>query len=179
MGNGFGPQGVGALYVRRRGAKCRPLEPLLFGGGQERQLRPGTLPVPLIVGLGKAASLALEECKPRKEVAAKLKQQLLFGLQAVEHHINGDLHRCQAHVLNVSFPYVDSEALMVALRQGLAISNGAACTSASYSPSHVLAAMGFDEERISGAIRISWGPGISCIPADIIVSTVSKIQARF
>ena len=153
----YGPQGVGALYVRRRGAARRPLDSLLFGGGQERGLRPGTIPVPLVVGLGAAAEFAASEHDTRASAASRIKEQLLAGLQSVEYRINGDLSRSQPHVLNVSFPGVDSEALMMALKDEIAISNGSACTSASYAPSHVLLAMGLDEDRISESVRISWG----------------------
>jgi cysteine desulfurase len=78
--------------------------------------------------------------------------------------------------VNVSFPGVDSEALMMAVREGLAISNGAACTSASYSPSHVLKAMGLSDDLISSAVRISWGPRITDIPAQPIVAAVNSLR---
>ena len=175
----YGPQGVGALYVRRRGAARRPLDSLLFGGGQERGLRPGTIPVPLVVGLGTAAELAASEYKSRAAAAGRVKEQLLSGLQAVDHHINGDLSRSQPHVLNVSFPGVDSEALMMALRDDIAISNGSACTSDSYDPSHVLLSMGLDEDRISESVRISWGPGVDTIPCDAIVSAINAMCINF
>jgi len=175
----YGPQGVGALYVRRRGAARRPLAPLLFGGGQERALRPGTVPVPLVVGLGTAAELAAREHQARASAANRIKEELLSSLQSVDHHINGDLSRSQPHVLNVSFPGVDSEALMLALRDQIAISNGSACTSASYDPSHVLLAMGLDEDRISESVRISWGPGVESIPCDAIVSAVRGMWTSF
>ncbi len=141
----YGPKGMGALFVRRRQAAKRSLAPLLFGGGQERGLRPGTLPVPLAVGLGEAAALAAIEHPDRRKAAGKLKDELLEELAAVPHQINGDVSRTQSHVLNVSFPGVDSEALMMATSEELAISNGSACTSSSYTPSHVLQAMGLGE----------------------------------
>ena len=86
-----------------------------------------------------------------------VREQLLSDLKAVEHRVNGDLARCLPHVLNVSFPGIDSEALMLALRDKLAFSNGSACTSSSYKPSHVLVAMGLSERRICNSIRISFG----------------------
>ncbi len=159
----YGPKGIGALYIRRRHGAKHPLKPLAYGGGQERGLRPGTLPVPLIVGLGKAAQLAGEEYLDHRNSAAQVKEQLLKDLQEVEHHLNGDQSRSQSHVLNVSFPGLDSEALMMAVKDDLAISNGSACTSESYSPSHVLMAMELEESRIEGAVRISWGSGIDNI----------------
>ena len=153
----YGPQGVGALLVRRRGAQPRAVQPLVFGGGQERGLRPGTVPVALAVGLGEAARLAGLEWPARRAAALQTREQLLRDLQGVEHRINGDPTRCQPHVLNVSFPGIDSEALMLALRDKLAISNGSACTSSSYKPSHVLVAMGLSQTRICNSVRISCG----------------------
>jgi cysteine desulfurase len=84
--------------------------------------------------------------------------------------------RAQAHVLNVSFPGVDSEALMLAVREEVAISNGAACTSASYAPSHVLRAMGLDHDRIASAVRVSWGPGVTELPSAAILKVVADWQ---
>ena len=172
----YGPKGIGALCVRRPSGERRPLTAILFGGGQERGLRPGTLPVPLAAGLGMAAQLAREEHSQRQKEAARVKRQLQLDLQSVEHHINGDVSRCQPHVLNVSFPGVDSEALMMALREDLAISNGSACTSTSYNPSHVLLAMGLDEDRISESVRISWGPGVQLVPAEYLANTISSLR---
>ena len=169
------PQGIGALLVRRRRMQKRPVLPLLFGGGQERGLRPGTVPVALAVGLGDAARLAGLEWEACRDAALRLHDQLLRDLQAVEHHINGDSTRCLPHVLNVSFPGLDSEALMMALRHAAAVSNGSACTSASYKPSHVLEAMGMSEVAIESAIRISWGRQTPEIPGDAIVAAVKSL----
>jgi cysteine desulfurase len=154
----------------------RGVTPVVFGGGQERGLRPGTLPVPLAVGLGKAAALAEEEYLERRSAAARVKQRFLRGLAATEHQLNGETSRTQSHVLNVSFPNVDSEALMIATRDEIAVSNGSACTSSSYMPSHVLQAMGLNEERIESAVRISWGPGVQEIPAEVIVNAVCTLR---
>ncbi len=113
----YGPSGVGALIVRRRTSRRVPLTPIMYGGGQERGFRPGTLPVPLIVGLGAAAELAGKEYRERAANAERLKRRFLNALAAVDHRINGDPARSQSHVVNVSFPGVDSEALMLALRR--------------------------------------------------------------
>jgi cysteine desulfurase len=139
--------------------KPRRLQPLVYGGNQERGLRPGTVPVALAIGLGEAARLAAAEWQSRRAAAVKIREQFLNDLQAVEHHINGDPARSMPHVVNVSFPGVDSEALMLACRDRIAISNGSACTSSSYRPSHVLLAMGLDEDEAGEAIRVSWGAG--------------------
>jgi len=152
----YGPKGIGALVLRRRGFNRPPLKPLLFGGGQERGLRPGTLPVPLIVGLGVASELALKHAEERAEVCMRFRQRALEALKPLAPVINGDTTRVVPHVLNMSFPSLDSEAMMVALKGVIAISNGSACTSHSYQPSHVLKAMGISDPVIQGAIRISW-----------------------
>lgn len=152
----YAPKGIGALIARRRGFERPPLEPLMFGGGQERGLRPGTMPVALIAGLGVAAELALQNHAERKKICRELRRQILDAIIPLEPIFNGDLENSLANTLNISFPGVDSEALMVALKNEIAISNGSACTSHSYQPSHVLKAMRIDPDIIQGAIRISW-----------------------
>lgn len=152
----YAPKGVGALVLRRRKFDRPPLTPLFFGGGQEKGLRPGTLPVPLVVGLGLASELALQNSKERAACCRNFRKAVLEALEPVEPIINGDPDRTLPHVLNVSFPGLDSEALMVALKDIIAISNGSACTSHSYQPSHVLKAMGLSDEVVKGAVRISW-----------------------
>jgi cysteine desulfurase len=172
----YGPKGIGALYARRRGNQRRPLTPLLYGGGQEMGWRPGTLPVPLVVGLGMTAELAAREHLDRGAAATAVRQQLLGALAGVEHRVNGDPSRAQPHVLNVSFPGVESEALMMALRDELAMSNGAACTSERYSPSHVLKAMGLADDLIGTAIRLSWGPGVEAVPVRNLVRLLVALR---
>lgn len=152
----YAPKGIGALITRRRGFERLPLLPLMFGGGQERNLRPGTLPVALIVGLGVAAELALQNHVERTKICRVFRSQILDAFMPLEPIFNGDLESILPNTLNISFPGVDSEALMVALKDEISISNGSACTSHSYQPSHVLKAMGLDTDVIQGAIRISW-----------------------
>ena len=139
-------------------------------------LRPGTLPVSLIVGLGQAAELAGEEYKQRRDQAERLKRRFLHALGLVDHRINGDLTRMQPHVVNVSFPGVDSEALMLALRFEIAISNGAACTSSGHLVSHVLGSMGLPQDQLDSAVRLSWGPGIQQIPHEALFEAVSRLR---
>ncbi|WP_054178967.1 cysteine desulfurase DndA [Trabulsiella odontotermitis] len=150
----YAPKGIGALIVRRRGFSKIPLEPLMFGGGQEKGLRPGTLPVALIAGLGLACSEAQEHYLEWRNKCQKIKTSLLDILLPLGAKVNGE--NSASHVLNISIPHVNSEAAMVALKGIVAVSNGSACTSQNYTASHVLEAMGYDEERIDGAIRISW-----------------------
>lgn len=152
----YGPKGVGALIVRRRGYQKTPLTPLMYGGGQERGLRPGTLPVHLIVGFGVATELALKHSQERANICRAFREQVLNALAPLKPVIHGDLERCLPHVINFSIAGLDSEAAMLALKGMIAISNGSACTSSNYTPSHVLKAMELDDEEIQGALRISW-----------------------
>lgn len=152
----YGPKGVGALIARRRGFNRAPLRPLMFGGGQERGLRPGTMPVALVAGFGEAARLAKVDAAKRREACVRFRTEALRHLLPLELHLHGDPERQLPHVLNLSFSGVDSEALLVALKSHVAISNGAACTSHSYETSHVLRAMKLTPSDIAGAVRLSW-----------------------
>ncbi|WP_299575202.1 cysteine desulfurase DndA [uncultured Williamsia sp.] len=171
-----GPKGVGALIGRRRGYKRPPLQPLMFGGGQERGLRPGTLPVALIAGLGMASALALSEHSQRESAAMAIREALADALIALGAEFNGDLGRTIATTLNVSIPGVDSEAAIVALKDVAALSNGSACTSQSYTSSHVLTAAGLPQSRIDGALRLSWGPLTDAVPINAITERLAAIQ---
>ena len=151
-----GPKGIGALIARRRGYERLPITPLMFGGGQERGLRPGTLPVPLIAGFGLAAELAEKNAAARKKRCAAFRSALLQGLSPLQPEFNGDPDRVLPTTLNFSITGLDSEAFMLATKGLIAVSNGSACTSQSYQPSHVLQAMSLPTDRIKGAIRMSW-----------------------
>jgi cysteine desulfurase len=151
-----GPKGIGALIVRRRDRRRPPLQPLMFGGGQERQLRPGTMPVPLAVGLGVAAELAVAEADARAARCRAFRQALLAGLAPLEPVVNGDPERCVPYIVNLSVPGLDAETAIDAWSGLVAISNGAACTSQRYTCSHVLSAMQLPEWRKENALRFSW-----------------------
>ena len=152
----YGPVGVGALIARRRGFRMPPLQPLAFGGGQEWGFRPGTLPVPLIAGFGCAAELALSDHIARRVRCEAVRLTALAALEPLGIRLNGQAELALPHVLNFSVPTLDSEAVMVALKDLAAVSNGSACTSQNYQPSHVLKAMGLPDDVIAGAIRVSW-----------------------
>ncbi len=154
----YGPQGIGALVIKKRNGRRIPVTPLQFGGGQERGLRPGTLPVPLIVGFGEAARIAFSESTTRRQSCKAIRAELMRSLEKLDYHLNGSANDGLSNVLNVRFPGVDAEALMMHLRSELAVSNGSACTSDTYTPSHVLTAMGLDEDSAFECIRFSWGP---------------------
>lgn len=152
----YAPKGIGALIARRRGYRKVPLSPLAVGGGQERGLRPGTLSVPLIAALGQAAELAAKNHEKREQRCRQIREAALTHLQPLDIQLTGDQEHVLPHVLNFSVGDIDSEALIVSLKDLIAISNGSACTSTSYSASHVLLAMGMDEDHANACVRISW-----------------------
>lgn len=172
----YGPKGVGALITRRRGYDRIPLTPLMFGGGQERGLRPGTLPVPLIVALGLAAELAGKEWKKRAEQCLAFRKELLATFAPFNPVFNGDQDRTMPHVVNLSIAGIDSEAFILALKHDIAISNGSACTSASYKPSHVLIAMLQTKERSAGAIRCSWSHHTKLNALEMVPTAIRALQ---
>jgi cysteine desulfurase len=152
----FAPKGIGVLITRRRAGERPPLTPLMFGGGQERGLRPGTLPVHLIVGLGRAAELALAEIESRNDTNRRFRERALAALGSFDPVLTGDPDRTVPHILNLALPGIDADEAMEALADTIAISNGSACTSQSLTCSHVLGAMGLDPARAASALRLSW-----------------------
>ena len=170
----YGPQGIGILVTKRKGYMMPPIEPLVFGGGQEKGISPGTQPVALIAGFGKAAELCCDEWTSDFEHDQRIKDILTNGLESsgLRFRINGTQERAMPSCLNVCIDDVSSEALMIALKKKLSISNGSACTSGSYEPSHVLLAMGLDRLRAESSIRISWGRMLSEEEAESAFSTL-------
>ncbi len=152
----YGPKGVGALYVRRR-PPVR-LAPLFDGGGHERNMRSGTLPVPLIVGMGKACELAVAEMPTESARLLALREQLHQGLNArvEELTINGHPTERLPGNLNLSFAYVEGEALLMSMKD-VAVSSGSACTSANPEPSYVLKAIGLPDDLAHASIRFGLG----------------------
>lgn len=173
----YGPKGVGALIARRRGYERPPLTPLMYGGGQERGLRPGTLAVPLIAGFGVATELAFRDHAERQQACRALKAAALSAFAPLAPTLIGDSAYVLDHVAMIAFPGIDSEALMLALKDDIAISNGSACTSASYQPSHVLTAMGLAPEIIEGAVRISWSHLSTTPPWHEIARRIADLRA--
>ena len=157
-----GPQGIGALVLRRRNYKLPPVKNVYFGGQQEHGLRPGTTPVALVAGMGKACELAQAEYKEEAKGNRAIRDEMLELLkkEGVRYELNGDPQYCIDSTLNICFDGVSSEALMLSTKQYCAISNGSACTSKSYDPSYVLTAMGIPVDKIESSVRISWGPGV-------------------
>ncbi|NBR69713.1 MAG: cysteine desulfurase DndA [Verrucomicrobia bacterium] len=152
----YGPKGIGVLIVRHRGKQKIPLAPLVFGGGQEQGLRPGTLPVPLIAGFGEASELGSKHHAERENQCRLFRNKFLLAIAPLKPHLHGKEEGVLPHTLNVSFPGLSAEEVMVRLRDLVAVSNGSACTSSNYQPSHVLKAMGLEKDEIVGAVRFSW-----------------------
>ena len=153
----YGPKGVGALYVRRKRPRVR-LAPIVHGGGHERGMRSGTLNVPGIVGLGKAAELAQEEMATESVRIAGLRDRLWAGLSEhlTEISLNGHPQHRLPNTLNVSFLYVEGESLMMGCSD-VAVSSGSACTSASLEPSYVLKGLGLGDDLAHSSLRFSLG----------------------
>lgn len=151
-----GPQGIGALVLKRKAYKRPPVEPLLHGGQQEFGFRPGTTPVALVAGFAAAAEIMEREYPGLIHALQKQKDDLVSAILPYGARINGDLDHSLPNVLNFSIPRIDAEAFFAAQKDVYAVSNGSACTSGSYKPSYVLQAMGCDEARIAEALRVSW-----------------------
>jgi cysteine desulfurase len=152
----YGPKGVGALVVsRRRGVQLQPLQ---YGGGQERNLRSGTVATHQVVGMGTAFALAAAAWRDEVPRVAALRERLWLGLAALGGVLrNGDAAHSVAHLLNVSFEDVEGESLLAAVRPRIAVSTGSACTSAAQEPSYVLRALGRDERLAESSLRFSLG----------------------
>ena len=152
----YGPKGVGAIYVRRR-PRVR-VEAIINGGGQERGLRSGTLPAPLVIGLGKACEIAEEDMESDHAHITKLSERLIQGIRSRVPNVvmNGDEKLRYEGIVNMSFEYVEGESLLMGLKE-LAISSGSACTSASLEPSYVLRALGLEDELAHTSLRFGIG----------------------
>jgi cysteine desulfurase len=173
----YGPKGIGALWVRRK-PRVR-IDPILDGGGHERGMRSGTLPVPLIVGFGKAAELAKAEMADEAARLRGLRDRLLRGIQhkLVETYVNGSLESRLPGNLNISFAFVEGESLLMALKD-IAVSSGSACTSASLEPSYVLRALGVGEELAHTSIRFGLGRFNTEAEVDYTIDHVVKAVER-
>ncbi|RWU08254.1 IscS subfamily cysteine desulfurase [Pedobacter chitinilyticus] len=152
----YGPKGVGALYVRRKGPRVK-VTAQMDGGGHERGMRSGTLNVPGIVGLGKACELCRLEMDEEAKRLSALRDKLESALTVLEEsYVNGNVEHRLPHVANISFKYVEGEGLMMAMKD-LAVSSGSACTSASLEPSYVLKALGLSDDLAHSSIRFGLG----------------------
>ena len=174
----YGPKGVGALYVRRRNPRVLLAEQI-SGGGHERGMRSGTLNVPGIVGLGKAAAIAQAEMATEGERLRLLRDRLNKKLHANldELYINGSMDFRLPHNLNVSFAYVEGESLLMGIND-VAVSSGSACTSASLEPSYVLKALGAGDDLAHSSIRFGLGRWTTEEEVDYVVEKLTTVVRR-
>ena len=173
----YGPKGMGALYIR----KGLQIDPLIAGGGQERNKRAGTENVPGIVGLGKAIELAYENLEEHNEKLIKLRERLINGIQENIKYtrINGHRTKRLPGNVNVCFEFIEGESLLLSLDiEGIAGSSGSACTSGSLDPSHVLLAIGLPHEIAHGSLRLSLGDFNTEEEVDYVIAKLVKIVDR-
>ena len=169
----YGPKGIGALYVRRK-PRVR-LTAILDGGGHERGMRSGTLNLPGIVGFGKAAELAVAEMPEESRRVLAMRERLRKGIQSriSDTFVNGSMEHRLPGNLNISFAYVEGEAMLMALKD-VAVSSGSACTSASLEPSYVLRALGVEEEMAHTSIRFGVGRFNTDEEIDYVIDLVAR-----
>lgn len=155
-----GPQGIGALILRKNNYRLPPIKGIMYGGQQEHGIRPGTVPVALVAALGYACKLASQEYIQNNTKCLEIKNAILSELKCsgLNYTINGDINSTIYSTINICIKGVSSEALMLSTKNYCSISNGSACNSKSYKPSYVLLSMGLNESDIENSIRISWGP---------------------
>lgn len=174
----YGPKGIGALYVRRRNPKVY-LKSQIQGGGQERELRSGTLYPPQIVGFGKAVALGLAEMETEGERLEKLRDRAMEKLLQLEGvYLNGDRTQRLPNNLNISVAGVDGTALILGLQPVIAVSSGSACSSQSVAPSHVITALGRSKTLANASIRFGMGRFTTAEDIDRAVDhTITTIQS--
>ena len=174
----YGPKGIGCLYVRKKDPRVR-LEPIIDGGGHERGMRSGTLPVPLIVGFGNAAELSRLEFDTEVERTYRLREKLRKGIMDAlpETYLNGHPTERLPGSANISFAYVEGEGLMMGIKD-VAVSSGSACTSASLEPSYVLRALGVGDELAHSSIRFGIGRFNTEEEIDFVTKLVVKEVTR-
>ncbi len=155
----YGPQGVGALVMKKKRYKLPPITPMFFGGSQEHGFRPGTIPTALIAGFGEACRIAGKEYADNLKKYEKTKQLIyqLLSNSGISFSVNGERKFCIPNTLNIRIEGMNSVALIQNCKPFCGISNGSACNTMSHKPSHVLKAMGFSDEYTEQSIRISWG----------------------
>lgn len=170
----YGPKGVGALYVRRKGPRVK-VTAQIDGGGHEKGMRSGTLNVPAIVGFGKACELAMQEMAAEAKRLTFLRDKLEKGLLELEEtSVNGTTASRLPHVTNISFKYAEGEGLMLGFSRNLAVSSGSACTSASIEPSHVLTGMGLPADLAHSSLRFTLGRFTTEEEIDFAIQTVRE-----
>jgi cysteine desulfurase len=176
----YGPKGAGALFIRRRHSRAR-LSPTTFGGGHERNLRPGTLNVPGIVGLGEAAAIVKAEGGEDWRRERELRQRLVASLRASAPHgfaMNSPDLMCLPQTVNCRFSGISAAGILRATSKEVAIATGSACSTTSVEPSHVLLAQGLDRTQVGESLRISFGRDTSELELEQFVRLVAPVLAE-
>ena len=169
----YGPKGVGALYIRGISPRVKPM-PIMHGGGQERDIRSGTLNVPGIVGFGKAIEIAVKEMETENKRFKKWTDGMMTVFESVGGELNGHPSNRLPHNLNVCFPGVEGKAIINSVSKEIAISAGSACTAKNVEASHVILALGHDEDRAHSSIRIGFGRFNDEMDIDYCTKTICK-----
>jgi len=174
----YGPKGIGALYVRKKAPRVR-IAAQMDGGGHERGMRSGTLPVPLIVGFGKACELCEQEMEAEGRKLAAMRDRLQAGIMNAleEVYLNGHATQRLPHNLNISFAYVEGESLLMGLKE-IALSSGSACTSATLEPSYVLRALGVGSDLAHSSIRFGLGRFNTDEQVDYTITRIIEIVTK-
>ena len=175
----YGPKGVGALYVRRKNPRVQ-LQPIIFGGGHERGIRSGTLPVPNIVGMGKASAIAMDVMVEESQRIAVFRNQLLEAIITDNPNVkvNGSMDKRIAGNLNISFLGMNNEAIIASIPE-IAISSGAACTTSTMEASHVLLALGLNKNEAYSSLRFGIGRFNTKQDVEIAAETISRCMYKF
>jgi cysteine desulfurase len=169
----YGPKGVGALYIRRKSPRVKVIAQI-DGGGHERGMRSGTLNVTGIVGFGKACEISLQEMETEGKRLSVLRNKLEVALlQLEESYVNGSTVNRLPHVSNISFKYVEGDALMMGFNKNIALSSGSACTSASPEPSYVLKGLGLGDDLAHSSLRFGLGRFTTEEEIDFTIQTVT------
>jgi len=173
----YGPKGIGALYVRRKNPRVK-VTAQLDGGGHERGMRSGTLNVPGIVGLGKAAEIAKQDMEKDTARISAMRDRLEKELLTIEEsYVNGSVEHRLPHVSNISFKYVEGEGLMMGVKD-IAVSSGSACTSASLEPSYVLKALGLSDDLAHSSLRFGFSRFTTDEEVDYAINHVKEAVAK-
>ncbi|WP_323722522.1 IscS subfamily cysteine desulfurase [Candidatus Fokinia crypta] len=173
----YGPKGIGALFISKQPTRVR-LHPLMSGGGQERGMRSGTLPTPLVVGLGEAARYGLQDMQKDYEHVSSLGRYFIQEMLEIPHVIlNGSISERYPGCINLSFAYVEGESLILALKD-IAVSSGSACTSNSLEPSYVVQALGGDKDLAHSSIRFGFGRFTTLEEVNITIQSVKNAVSK-
>ena len=153
-----GPKGVGGLVIRKRDGISLPIKPLMYGGGQERGVRPGTLPVALIAGMAKSLEISIKNQDKWDSECKQIKSMALDAFKGIKYKVYGTTDQnTLPNTLSIAFADLDAEAVILILKEHAEISTGSACTSDSYTPSHVISSMGASGVEAQRVVRFSWG----------------------